>query len=316
MSAENNPMPFEQAIKKHVVEHKLLHPLDILVVGGTGTGKSSTINALLGRQRAAVGEGVEPQTKKLAPFSLSDYFRLHDSAGLGDGGATDAEYTKDITAALNWTVGRGSFYLYMDMVLLVLDGGSRDLGTAFTLLESVILQNIAPQRVLVAINQADMSMKGHYWDYEKKEPQQPLLEFFERQAKSVKKRIMESTKMEIQEPVHFSALHGWQTQNLLQYIADNLPTGRRTIAEESKFPEWKEFYKQITAYDDKIPAFRKDDFVEALEIMRQMKRYVRHDIFEVFSSSKNSLTLESLGESVGSSIGKVLSQQLNHLKNL
>ncbi len=57
---------------------------------------------------------------------------------------------------------------FIDLVLVILDGGSRDLGTSFKLIENVILKSIEPERVMVVINQADMAMKGNHWDLKKK----------------------------------------------------------------------------------------------------------------------------------------------------
>ncbi|HHK5578453.1 TPA: GTPase [Neisseria cinerea] len=37
-------------------------PLDVLLVGATGVGKSPTLNALFGEQKAKVGTGVDPET--------------------------------------------------------------------------------------------------------------------------------------------------------------------------------------------------------------------------------------------------------------
>lgn len=72
-------------IQSHIRRNELLVPLDILLVGATGTGKSSTLNALFNSTVAKVGEGVDPETQNISAHSLHDYLRFHDSAGLGDG---------------------------------------------------------------------------------------------------------------------------------------------------------------------------------------------------------------------------------------
>lgn len=59
----------------------------------------------------------------------------------------------------------GNTYGYIDLVIILLDGGSRDLGTTFKLLESVILKSIGLERVIIAINKADIAMKGNYWNH-------------------------------------------------------------------------------------------------------------------------------------------------------
>ena len=56
-------------------------------------------------------------------------------------------------------------WLIIDLVLVILDAGSRDLGTSYELINQVIIPNIgkdAKDRVLIAINQADVAMKGRY----------------------------------------------------------------------------------------------------------------------------------------------------------
>ena len=57
-------------------------PLDVLVVGGTGAGKSSTINAMFEREVAKVGRSYEPETMKIESTELNDCIRFWDSPGL------------------------------------------------------------------------------------------------------------------------------------------------------------------------------------------------------------------------------------------
>ena len=52
-----------EALKEKVEELNLLVPIDVLVVGATGVGKSSTINSLFGQDITKVGIGVDPDTK-------------------------------------------------------------------------------------------------------------------------------------------------------------------------------------------------------------------------------------------------------------
>ena len=101
-----------------ISNRKLLMPLDVLLVGGTGTGKSSTLNALFGSNLAKVGDGVDPETQVISSYSLHNYLRIHDSAGLGDGKAADLEHAKNITNKLHKTcVVGGLTYGFIDLVL-------------------------------------------------------------------------------------------------------------------------------------------------------------------------------------------------------
>lgn len=184
-----------QDIQSHVQRHNLLTPLDVLLVGGTGTGKSSTLNALFNATVAKVGDGVDPETQHVSAHSLHDYLRFDDSAGLGDGRENDLNHAKNITWELQRTCNTD--YHFVDLAMVILDGGSRDLGTAFQLLESVVLKAIEPKRVIVAINQADMAMKGRHWDSRNHKPDPTLHSFLEEKSHSVQRRINESTGLTI-----------------------------------------------------------------------------------------------------------------------
>ena len=46
----------------------LSHPFSLLILGGEGVGKSSTINAIVGQQLAQVGDGFAAQTKQFSSY--------------------------------------------------------------------------------------------------------------------------------------------------------------------------------------------------------------------------------------------------------
>lgn len=206
----------------------LLVPLDVLLVGGTGTGKSSTLNALFGAIVAKVGDGVDPETQHISAHKLHDYLRIHDSAGLGDGRNADLEHEKNITNELLRTISvNEEAYRFMDLVMVILDGGSRDLGTAVRLLENVVLKSIEPERVIVAINQADMAMKGRGWNHQAGQPEKELRDFLDEKTQSVQRRIRESTGLVVNKPVYYSALYSYNMEVLVMHIIKHLPKTRR-----------------------------------------------------------------------------------------
>lgn len=219
-----------EEIRNCMNNNGLLFPLDVLLVGGTGTGKSTTLNALFGTTVANVGKGVDPETQTISSHKLNDFFRLHDSAGLGDGKAADRDHANNISVELRKVCGNnGKFYRYIDLVLVVLDGSSRDLGTAFRLLESIVIKTIESKRIIVVINQADLAMKGHNWDSQTNLPNKILIEHLEEQSLSVQRRIKESTGLVIKKPIYFSAQFGFNIESLIDHIIEHIPSSRRGI---------------------------------------------------------------------------------------
>lgn len=144
----------------------------VALVGQVKAGKSSLINALLGRQQAAVD--VLPQTKQVQQYELrvsttEDRLVLLDTAGYGDDGAT-AEQMREMQEAL-----RGA-----DLVLLVMDAASparradvKLLGELTNWLQANLHRKPAP--VLGVLTHIDQLRPPLEWTppYSWREPSQP-----------------------------------------------------------------------------------------------------------------------------------------------
>lgn len=177
--------------------------VNILITGATGCGKSSTINALFDADKAKVGQGVGPETLDIDKYEL-DNIVLFDSPGLGDGKEADLRHAHNITDKLYEKDAEGN--LLIDLVLVILDGSSRDLGTSFELINNIIIPNLNGdnERLLVAINQADMAMKGRHWNAKENCPEPPLVAFLNEKVDSTAKRIKEATGMQVN-PIFYAA---------------------------------------------------------------------------------------------------------------
>ena len=183
-----------------------VRPLDVMVVGVTGAGKSTTLNAFFQKTVAKVGDGVDPETMELDAYELNDYFRVWDTPGLGDGVEIDKIHKKKMIDLLYKTYKiDGISFGFIDIVVVIIEGSNSDMGTTYTLINEVVIPNIQSDRVLVIINQADVAMKGRHWDYEKQRPDSQLLEYLDRQALSIKMRVHEATGVSILKPIYYSA---------------------------------------------------------------------------------------------------------------
>lgn len=207
-----------------------IRPLDVMVTGVTGSGKSTTLNSFFQKTIAKVGDGVAPETMELEAYQLNDIFRVWDTPGLGDGVEIDKIHKKKMVDLLYKTYYLdGKTYGFIDMVLIVIEGSNRDMGTTYTLLNEVIVPNIQRDRIFVVINQADVAMKGRHWNYETNTPDTQLVDFLEQQAYSIQKRVKEATGVNILKPVYYSAEYGYNVKNVFDLIIEYMPLQRRPL---------------------------------------------------------------------------------------
>lgn len=239
---------------------------NIMLVGATGCGKSSTINALfsVGEEEeetvedgldedereekpkkkrvevAKVGSKANPETKDIEKYTIGN-LTLWDTPGLGDGTEVDEHHKEVITELLREKNEDGNALI--DLVLVILDGSTKDLGTSYHILNDVIIPELGEKtgRILVALNQADIAMKtGRHWDYEKNEPDEVLINYLNEKVDSIKTRIKEDSGLEI-EPVYYCAgyeeesgdtVHPYNLSKLLYYIMQSLPAHKRVAVME------------------------------------------------------------------------------------
>lgn len=258
--------------------------LNIMITGATGCGKSSTINALFDSSMAKVGEGADPETMSVEKYEYGNLI-LWDSPGLGDGAENDVRHSKNIINKLHERDENGE--LLIDLVLVILDGGSRDLGTSYDLINNVIIPNLGEERdkrILVGINQADMAMKGKYWNYAEHRPEPRLEEFLKQKAESVKSRIFEATGVSV-EPICYSAGYTedgvqeppYNLGKLLLQIVRQTPSEKRVLLTDPINPSKENF-----RYDDKLRDYNE-------EVRKSLGESIRDGLTE--------------GVSVGSDIG-------------
>lgn len=133
---------------------------NIMLVGATGCGKSSTINALFAVgenpeeaavddedvdaeemvpkktyvEVAKVGSKADPETKDIEKYRIGNLV-LWDTPGLGDGTEIDEHHKEVITELLREEDGDGNALI--DLVLVILDGSTRDLGTSYKILKTL-----------------------------------------------------------------------------------------------------------------------------------------------------------------------------------
>lgn len=213
---------------------------------------------------------------------------LWDSPGLGDGKEADRRHAKNIIDKLYEKDNDGNALI--DLVLVILDGGSRDLGTSYELINEVIIPNLGDDtsRLLVAINQCDVAMKGRYWDYENNKPQAQLINFLEEKVVSTRNRIREATGVTVN-PIYYSAGYKDGDEEQKPY---NLSKLLMFIVNHTK-PEKRAVYANDINRDETM--WESDDELE------DYRSNVQKSIWDSVASSAK--TGGDIGEEIGSFLG-------------
>jgi predicted GTPase len=222
-----------------------------------------------------VGVGVDPETTCISKFDL-DNLTIWDTPGLGDGVERDKEITRDIITKLNELGEDGKPMI--DLVVVIMDSSSKDLGTSYDLINNVLIPCLgseAGKRIVIALNQADIAMKGNHWNKEENKPDDVLNAFLKKKAASVRERIKEGTGLDI-EPICYCAGYSeegeeqckpYNLTKLLHTIIQIIPREKRlalvdnlnTNKENWMHDDEEEDYGEETEYDIIDTIF---DFIE------------------------------------------------------
>lgn len=248
---------------KHIEQLKN-QKLNIMFVGATGVGKSSTINAIFNMEIAKVGYNPDPETAAIQKYEI-DNMILWDTPGLGDSPEKDKTYAIEIANALKQKDKNGK--LLIDEVVVLIDGSNRDMKTAYEVIEKIIIPYIGDtKRIVVAINQCDMALKGRYWNYDMNEPYEQLSSFLNDKVTSVRNRIAETTGIIIN-PIYYSALHHYNISKLLLTMITCIPETERFLFSDSlnRNPEvWKN-NDEVANYNQQIQQEVKVSLSKALD---------------------------------------------------
>lgn len=210
--------------------------LNLMIVGGTGVGKSSTINALVGEEVMKIGEGATPETQTIKEIKITNNLVVWDTPGLGESAEADRRHAEEIGKKLREKNEKGEALI--DLVLVILDGRTRDYGTAISIINDTILPAIENEekRILIAINKCD-SVDDDREGYIKNgyKPTEKQIKYLNDYMENVKKRI----DIEV-EPIYYSAGKArdgeqerpYNIDKLRFLFAERFPRKKRLVARQ------------------------------------------------------------------------------------
>lgn len=287
--------------------------INILITGGTGCGKSSTINAMFGDAVAKVGMTPDPETTSIDKYELSS-LTLWDSPGLGDSPENDKIHSDNIIKKLNENYGDNKL---IDVALVIVDGSNRDMESTFKLINKVIIPNFDKDRIIVAINKADQEMSGRYWDFNENRPLPKLQSFIEQKELSIKDRIEKDTGVSIM-PISYAAGYSdgdtvdpsYNLLKLFHLIYDKTPKEKRSVIvnDINKGREnWKS--NDSTKYGEKIKKDFVDDLVQHINDWSDAGGEIGRELGDKVGLGK-------VGEVCGKVVGGALGAATKFLKSL
>lgn len=137
-------------------------PLNILIIGGTGVGKSSTINAIYGEDRVKVGSDAKPQTQEIEKYKISKNITLYDSPGLGEGSEKDKQHMDKIHRLLQEKDEYG--HAKIDLALVVIDATVKGLGQEYNTIKYLLDVLGDSKRILIGLNKCDCVESERFFD--------------------------------------------------------------------------------------------------------------------------------------------------------
>lgn len=247
-----------------ILEQLSSRKLNILFVGPTGVGKSSTINAMFDTTVAREGYSPDPETDTIASYALGQRLTLWDSPGFGDAPQKDQHYAEQITNLLRKKDEQGN--LLIDAAVVVMDAASRDLGTTYQVLENVLCPMLGAERIVLALNRCDLSLGGRGWDETNNRPGATLQARLTEQQQSLQARIRQSLGVDIT-PIVYSALYRYNMMALLNALLSGIPEDKRYLLADNlrRNPEMWKSNDGLQNYGQQIPEKMKVSVNKALE---------------------------------------------------
>ncbi|WP_306197713.1 GTPase family protein [Campylobacter jejuni] len=262
----------------------------MLIVGGTGAGKSSTIKALFETEGynldIEINSSSKPVTQEIKEYQLSN-LTIYDGPGLGDGSENDSRHMEKIKNLLEKNDGGKA---KIDLVLVIVNVTTRDLESTYkTINEAIMPYMEEKERILIALNKCDKASDNPdiTFDYKENKLSQELKEILEEKVKAIKERIKADTEIDV-DVIYYAAGYynedtkekrpAYNLNKLLAYIVDKAPLKKRLV-----FLKYQSKNKNDFKYDDNKENYAEKTKKSWLETIKECV----NDIADFLIEAKN-----------------------------
>ena len=291
--------------KKYSLEELLNQELNLLVVGPTGVGKSSTIEALFenegGESGAKIGTTAKPETQDIHEYRMGN-LTIYDSPGLGDSGSNDERHIEKIKNLLSAKDSEGN--LKIDLVLVIANASERDLEGTYKTIKVIMgfMEEEEKERILIALNKCDKAGEREDFDYEENQPTKELLEILDETVKIVRERIKTETGVNV-EVVYYAAGEysrrkgkkqpAYNLSKLLSYIVEKTSTKKRLVYLKHRSKKQEDFKSDDGRGDYKAKTTR--------SVLDTIKEYLEDGVELVgkMAETVKGFGMEKLGQALG-----------------
>jgi small GTP-binding protein len=193
------------------VQEELAKPPKVAIIGKTGVGKSTTINALFGLQEKVshTTHGTTEASQKIIELPQGGKLEVIDMPGLGEDIELDKEYTKIYERTLPEA----------DVVLYVIQGNLKALTEDEKILRDIV-QNVMGNlkgRLVVGLNQVDKIGPGT-WNTRFNFPSPEQSDNIDRRCKDIQEKLSSDLSIDVKQVEYYSAEKRYRLYNLLTAI--------------------------------------------------------------------------------------------------
>lgn len=196
---------------ERLLQEELAKPPKVAIIGKTGVGKSTTINALFGLQEKVshTTHGTTEASKKIIELPQGGKLEVIDMPGLGEDIELDKEYTKIYERTLPEA----------DVVLYVIQADLKALTEDQRILRDIV-QNVMGNlkgRLVVGLNQVDKIGPGT-WNTKFNYPSPEQEDNINRRCQDIQKKLSSALSINVEQVEYYSAEKRYRLYHLLAAI--------------------------------------------------------------------------------------------------